>query len=41
MARSLGVTVVKLGSHWRLLRKDLYFDGREGISAGDLEVTSY
>lgn len=33
--------MVKVGSHWRLLRKDLDFDGREGISAGDLEVTSY
>ena len=41
MARRLGVTVVKVGSHWRLLRKDLDFDGREGISAGDLEATSY
>ena len=41
MARRLGVTVVKAGSHWRLLRKDLDFDGREGISAGDLEATSY
>ena len=41
MARRLGVIVVKAGSHWRLLRKDLDFDGREGISARDLEATSY
>ena len=41
MARRLGVTMVKVGSHWRLLRKDLDFDGREGISAGGLEATSY
>ena len=41
MVRRLGVTVVEVGSHWRLLRKDLDFDGREGIGAGDLEATSY
>lgn len=33
--------MVEVGRHWRVLSKDLDFDGGEGGNAGATEATSY